>query len=246
MKSMRVKDLQMATEVLQQYRDLSVKGHKFFHYTYGLLDIKLQSIEKNIFEDIKSELSKGAFDLNVRVKYEELKELFQIQRVKKRDIDSLLKNIEENSTITLSGDGIITKLFIYKRITVNTKEQYMEVEFNEDAISLFELIRLPPYTRINFNDIVAIDTKYQMNMYLYAMTILRSGGGIVTISIEHLKEILAKDNVLDNNNFVHRFVIKPSDEITNNKDISINIVATRRKNNIIISVHRKEVNENFN
>lgn len=242
MDNIKVNQLNMATQVLKQYRDLSLKSNKVFHYSYGRLDIKLQSIIKDNEVPLPEVLDGEVVDLTVRLTYPEIKSLLGINRVRLRELETIVNNLEENSTFVLEYDNTITRFFLYKRITIHTKDKYIEVEFNENAVTFFELLRVLPYSRLEFEEIVLLETKYQMNLYLYAITILRGYRGVLSINIENLRDILAKESTIDNNNFYHRFVSKPAKEINNLQGINLEIQTQREGSNVNIIVNKnKEV-----
>jgi len=179
-------------------------------------------------------------DLVVNISYDELKTLTNRKRMDKRDIKNMIKDIKNNSSFTMEHDGKIKIMFIYDTILIDTEERRVTVIFNSNVIRLFKSIRENPYVEINFNDILELDTKYQINLYLYLLTILRGKSGNIQISIEKLRDVLARHSSVDNNNFVHRFVMKPAREINNKENVSISTNLNRQGKNIHIKVERKE------
>lgn len=240
MDKVTINNLHMLSNLLQQYRDLSVNGSKFFYYSYAKLDIKLQSMLKAT-ETNYSEVEELSCinDLVVNISYDELKALTNRKRMDKRDIKNMIKDIKNNSSFTMEYDGKIKIMFIYDTILIDTEERRVTVIFNSNVIRLFESIRENPYVEINFNDILELDTKYQINLYLYLLTILRGKSGNIQISIEKLRDILARHSSVDNNNFVHRFVMKPAKEINNKENVLISTNLNRQGKNIHIKVERK-------
>ena len=241
MDKVTINNLHMLSKLLQQYRDLSINGSKFFYYRYAKLDIKLQSMlkaTKTNYDEVE-ELS-CINDLVVNISYDELKTLTNRKRMDKRDIKNMIKDIKNNSSFTMEYDGKIKIMFIYDTILIDTEERRVTVICNSNVIRLFKSIRENPYVEINFNDILELDTKYQINLYLYLLTILRGKSGNIQISIEKLRDILARHSSVDNNNFVHRFVTKPAKEINNKENISIATNLNRQGKNIHIKVERKK------
>ena len=229
------------TQVFQQYRDLRLNGSKFFYYSYGKLDVRFQSIERdNYGSSIREALGEGKFDLKVRVHFSELEDLFQTKRIQKRDIEKMKQDLIRNSHFEIVTDEITDVFFIYERISINTRQKYIDVYFNEYAIILHELTSGYPFTKIIFEDVMHLSSKYQINLYTYAMTILRKGGGIITRDIDDLREILAKDNNSDDYVFLNRFVTTPAKEISDNKDIGIVVNTKREGRNVHIRVNNKK------
>lgn len=240
--SLKVNDLNMVSQVLQQYRDISINSNKLFFYAYGKLDVKLQAIEKDSHNvEVRDLVETEVVDLKVRINHSELRELFNREEIRKRDIDIILKYLTDNAFIKLYDKENEREeiIFIYDRIRVEGRSQYIEVFFNESAITLFENIRRQSYAKINFHDVVHLSTKYQMNLYLYALTILRGNSGVITMNKENLRYILSPDSIIDDNSFIHRFIMVPSKKITNNDNISISVYAEREGDNITIRVYKK-------
>lgn len=237
MNELKINNLHMLTQVLKQYRELTLNSNKFFYYSYGKLDVKLQSVLK-VSGQSYQEIEFTTCSLIVKVDFEELKKLFDCNRIQKRDLNNIVKNIKSNSSISLECDGKTDIVFIYDRISIDSKEKVIEIEFNDHAIELFSAIRELPFSNIDFEDIINLKTKYQINLYLYAITLLRGKKGKVVISKEKIRDILCKDSTIDDYNFIHRFIKKPSVEITKNSNVKLNILASRKNNNIEMEVYK--------
>lgn len=239
--NLKANDLNVMSQVFQQYRDLRLNGSKFFYYSYARLDMKLQRLEKDSYgKDIREVLQDGMADLKVRVHFDEIKELLQVDRLQRRDLDNMKKDLIANSHFEIVTNEITDIFFIYERITINSKEKYIDVFFNDYAIILHDITNGNPFTKIIFDDIIQLSTKYQMNLYTYAMTVLRKGGGIITRNIDDLREILANGNNSNDYVFVNRFITTPAKEITSNNNIGIRIKVQKKGNNIQIAVNNKK------
>jgi len=249
MKELTVNNLRMVKQIMQQYRDLSLNGNKFFYYSYGKLDMKIQSIlkEKEISNE-DAEQVEMFVPLSINIDYEELKTLLGVDRIEKRTTNNLKKSIKENSTfnIYVEEDGVSEDrtMFIYDEIIFDNYNRKVMVDFNSKVIDLFIAIRNLPYANIIFTDMLHVENKYQINLYLYAITLLRGNKGSIQISVENIRSILGDESQIDDYNFITRFVNKPANEITVNKEISIDINTSRVGDNILINVSKNKENSN--
>lgn len=225
-------------EILQQYKSLNVNGSKFFYYSYGKLDMKIQAILKENDKTYEEVQDMDCLDLSINISYDEIKSLTKRNRIERRDIDNIIKDIKNNSMITLEDEDKIKLVSIYDCITIDKKSKRVIVEFNKNAVLLFQGIRQYAYSNIDFNDIVNLKNVYEVNLYLYAITILRGSKGVVNIKIDTLREILASDSKIDDYHFVSRFVNKPARSITNNEDIKLTIVPIRKNDIIHFNVYK--------
>lgn len=240
MNKINLNNIHMLSEILQQYRNLNLNSNKFFYYSYGKLDIKLQAIVKdnNVSIEEVEDLS-CIEDLEVNVSFEELAELLKREKMYKRDFNNLIKSIRENSSFMVTTEEGEEIFFIYEHLTIDKINKRIVVEFNQQAIRLFQIIRVNQFCNIDFSDIMNIKSKHQMNLYLYCLTVLRGNKGSIKIAIEKLRGILAGETLIDDYNFVYRFINKPSKEITENKDINLSIKANREGKNMVLNVERK-------
>ncbi|RDY22407.1 replication initiation protein [Romboutsia maritimum] len=242
MNKINLKNINMLRQVLQQYRELTFNSNKFFYYSYGKLDIKIQAILKSsnkTYEDIEDLISIDDL-LNISISFDELTILFGCKRIETKTLNNIIKNISNNSSMIINNEfeDETYILFVYKGVTIDRKNKSIHIEFNDDAIRLFENIRTMPFCRIDFEDILNLENKYQMNLYLYALTILRGSEGVITMKIENLRNILGENSVIDDYNFINRFITKPAKEITENNNINLDIHIVRAKSNIKIRVNR--------
>ena len=250
MNNLTINNFHMASQILQQYRDLTARGNKLFYYSYAKLDCKIQAILKaEGLELSESNVLTNNDNLTVDISYDEIKELFNIEKLQKRDMNKMIKDITEKSHITIATeDKSKTKIiFIYKSICIDSNERKISFEFNENVLELFEYIRVQgnSFVDIKFDEIIALNTKYEINLYLYCLTILRGNKGNVSMSIDNLREILAgKDNFSNDLNFLTRFINRPSQLITNNENINMSIYHNKiNKNTINLKVERKKEEE---
>jgi len=240
MKELNIGNLRMIKQVMQQYRDLTLNGNKFFYYSYAKLDVKIQSVLKKRKEKYQdAEFVEVVMPLEITIDYTELKKLLKVKRIENELIDSIITNVSRNSSFVIRTEKETTLLFIYESIVFNSLNKNVRVKFTEDATNLFVKIREMPYSNIVFSDILNIKNKYQINFYLYAISILRGNAGKLRISIENIRKILGNYSQIDDYNFVHRFINKPAKEITENKDIKLKITTSRESNNILINVSKK-------
>ena len=109
-----VNKLKMVSQVLQQYRDISLNSNKFFFYAYGKLDVKLQAINRDSRGDF---LAGGEIDprveLKVRISYPELKELLGKNEIRKRDVEKILDSITENGYLRLWNEEEQSDIIIF-------------------------------------------------------------------------------------------------------------------------------------
>lgn len=244
-------NIHMIKEVLKQYRDLNLNSNKIFYYSYARLDIKLQALiaqeglsPKYLTEngDIDAIMEKS--DLTVAISIDEIKKLTGRDRIERRDLNRIADNLSKNAWISLENDDKKEVVFLYSKIFINFTDKRIEITFNKHGIELFEMIRNNPYVNIDFNEIMNLETKYQMNLYLYALTVLRGNKGNIQISIDNMKDILSGEtSKINDYNFIRRFLTVPSEEINSNNNLNINIYATKNKNNINLLVEKKKKEE---
>jgi len=241
MKELAINNIRMLSEILQQYRKINLSGNKFFYYSYAKLDIKLQSIIRERHLEIE-DICEHTFEddeLTVNIEYDEILALLQRDRMVSRDYSRLINSIKDNSSFILKEGNITSLIFLYSMVKVDRDKRKITVEFNKNAVKLFQMIRENSFVNINFDEIMNIETKYQMNLYLYCLTLLRGNSGKIRISIDKLYDILAGDNALNDAVFMHRFITTPSKELNNNKKVNLLINCGRENNNVWIEVARK-------
>jgi len=233
----------MITQVVQQYKNLTTKGEKFFYYAYGKIDMKIQAVNKQLEITDTEEMKETIFDESnvnsVTITYEELKEILDIKRVDAYTLKGLKTQIKNNSSIEMTnecGDNEI--IWIYNNVIFNSSKSKIEVHFNDKVIELFQQIRTMPYCNILVKDLSSLKNSYQLKLYLYSLPILRGNNGHVTKDISELRESLS-ESTIDDYNFYSRFIKIPAENISKNKDLTFSIKTEKEGKKIKFSVYKK-------
>lgn len=114
-------------------------------------------------------------------------------------------------------------------VKLKFKKEYTFKEFKSNFIIL------------DIDNVLAMDNKYDIFLYIYATSILRGDKGLIGLNYETYKETFGLENVINENSFVHRFIYEPVKRINKHKQSDIEIEEFKRHGTMMLSVRRKKM-----
>lgn len=216
-----IESVQVTKEYLRAYKPISINSIKLIYYAIA----KAQCLAIGFRNSANGECSirEVIENSDIEITYKELKEYLSISKVTYRNIS---KSIEELKEIGYLEEVEINKNSIVPILSSEIIEMIVDVD------------QVKANNRVDLSVVRGFKKKYDINLYLYALTILRGNRGIITISIDNLKEILCGNETSQlDKMFYKRFVSDPKERI--NKQSDLLIATNREKDNIKLIVNKK-------
>lgn len=240
-----INNFRIRTEIIKQFKDLDIKSNRIFFSAYGKLFKKIQAILKEKKLSLKDvsfeELLDLEYDLEISFSHDEIKELMKNNRLQKPTIENLIDRlIRLHLKVTdIEEDKVIVST-IFNNIVDDRKNKRIYFEFNESILKILYALQAGEFINIEYGKLIELKDNYQLNFYLYCLTIIReNGSGIVTRKLNDLRNELAGAFNYEDRLFYSRFINIPAKEINNMDIFGLDIKVKRLSENITISVKRR-------
>lgn len=241
-------DFKIHSDVLTQYKKLTSKEEKLFYYAYGKFYMKLKAImNKNEIDDYEDVDWGGMVDYSVNIDYDEIKCLCGVKRVDKNNFSEVEdKLIKGSSTVKIMDEKYNVKiLFLYDEVYFDNDSRKVRIILHENIKRIMQYFKNKKYTRVLVQDLNNIKKNYDLKLYLYSLTVYREKNkkGIIKMKLSEMRNILSPDSKIPDNKFYTRFISDPCKRINNNQNLSMKVNCKREKDNIILSVVKRKLNQ---